>query len=76
MCQCSVVKHVGPQEFWCVVDFEDNFIIVRKGKMYPLRPGRLAGDTIADDYIVPMKYELGKRAWEQYNDFQFTECPY
>ena len=62
-----------PQPCWAVVDFEDNFIIVRHGKKF--YDGNIS--AIDGDHIVPMKgFEASKMAWEAFNEWQFCKCPY
>ena len=59
------------ENIWCVVDYEDKFVI--------LRTAIRIGDDIGgeEDYIVPMTdFYASQRAWECFNEFQTGPCPY
>ena len=56
---------------WCVVDFDEKFIIVLVGKMWP------NGETSTDNHIIPTTgFEASRKMWQAFNDWQFTACPY
>lgn len=68
--------------FWCVTDFEDNFILVRIGNIYINEPIAEKNESYDDcytenDYIIGTKsFEEGKEQWEKFNEMQFSPCPY
>lgn len=68
--------------FWCVPDFEDNFIIVRIGRVYidellEEENEHYEDFYIESDYIIGTKsFEEGQEQWEKFNEFQFSSCPY
>jgi len=58
---------------WCVVDYEDNFIIVRIAKQHP------NGETCCEEeHIVPTTgFDASYAAWDAFHDdWKFGPCPY
>lgn len=53
--------------WWCIVDFIDSSIILRKG---------MARSYIGDDYVVDVKDDdLAQNLWEKFNNIQLSDCP-
>ncbi len=61
----------GVRACWCVTDFEEFFVLIRAGKMYP------SGETWSNDYVVNTRsFEQSQELWESFNEWQFSDCPF
>lgn len=58
---------------WCVVDYNDGYIIVREGISIAGKVSTIENN----DWIVGTKdFDTAKYLWEQFNEWQYTQCPY
>ncbi len=70
--ESKVKEECEIRDCWAIVDYEETLLIVRVGKIWP------NGNVCSDDFVVGTKrdFDKNKALWSEFNDWQFTECPY